>query len=88
MLLTCPQCETISRVDGLRLHPAGFAKPRSIFPQDLFAGDGGSDLRRVNDITYIRLGILTAYFLILISVFQRIGLAILPPIRKARFCMS
>ena len=23
MLLTCPQCETIFRVDRLRLHPAG-----------------------------------------------------------------
>ena len=50
MLLTCPQCKTIFRVDRLRLHLAGHAKPRSISSQDLFASDGDSDLRWVNDI--------------------------------------
>ena len=85
MLLTCPQCETISRVDCFRLHPAGYAKPRSISYQDSFAGDGGSDLRWVNSITYTKPRILTAYFPILILGFHRIGLPILPPISKVRF---
>ena len=54
MLLTCPQCKTIFHVDRLRLHLAGHAKPRSISFQYSFAGDGGSDLRWVSDITYQR----------------------------------
>ena len=62
MLLTCPQCKTIFRVDRLRLHLAGHAKPRSISFQYSFAGDGGSDLRWVNDIAYTKPRILTAYF--------------------------
>ena len=62
MLLTCPQCKTIFRVDRRRLHLAGHAKPRSISSQYSFAGDGGSDLRWVNDIAYTKPRILTAYF--------------------------
>ena len=85
MLMTCPQCKTIFRVDHLRLHPAGHAKPRSISSQDSFAGDGGSDLRWVNDITHTKPRVLTAYFPKLISGFHRIGLLILPPISKTRF---
>ena len=85
MLLTCPQCKTIFRVDRLRLHLAGHAKPRSISSQDSFAGDDGSNLYWVNDITYTKPRILNAYFLELILGFHRIGLPILPPIRKARF---
>ena len=85
MLLTSPQCKTIFRVDRLRLHLAGRAKPRSISSQDSFAGDGDSDLRWVNDIAYTKPHILTAYFPILISGFHRIGLPILPPISKVRF---
>ena len=85
MLLICPQCKTIFRVDRLRLHLAGHAKPRSISSQDSFAGDGGSDLRWVNDIAYTKPRILTAYFPILILGFHRIGLPILPPISKVRF---
>ena len=54
MLLTCPQCETIFRVGRLRLHPAGYAEFCVISSQIPFAGDCGSDLRRVNDITYQR----------------------------------
>ena len=85
MLLTCPQCELIFRVDRLRFPPVGYAEPHSISSQDTFAGDGGSDLRWVNDITYTKPRILTAYFPILISGFHRIDLLILPPISKARF---
>ena len=85
MLLTCPQCKTIFRVDRLRLHPAGHAKPRSISSRYLFAGDGGSDLRWVNDIAYTKPRILTAYFPILILGFHQIGLPILSPISKVRF---
>ena len=62
MLLTCPQCKTIFRVDRLRLHLAGHSKPCSISSQDSFAGDGDSDLRWVNDIAYIKPLILTTYF--------------------------
>ena len=82
MLLTCPQCKTIFRIDRLWLHLAGHAKPRSIPFQYSFAGDGGSDLRWVNDIAYTKLRILTAYFPILILGFHWIGLPILPPISK------
>ena len=85
MLLTCPQCKTIFRVDRLRLHLAGHAKPRSISAQDSFAGDGDSDLRWVNDIAYTKPHILTAYLPILISGFHRIGIPILPPISKVHF---
>ena len=85
MLLTCPQCKTIFRVDRLRLHLAGHAKPRSISSRYSFAGDGGSDLRWVNDIAYTKPRILTAYFPILILGFHWIGLPILPPISKVRF---
>ena len=85
MLLTCPQCKTIFRVDRLRLHLAGHAKPCSISFQYLFAGDGGSDLRWVNDIAYTKPRILTAYFPILILGFHWIGLPILPPITKVCF---
>ena len=85
MMLTCPQCKTIFRVDRLRLHLAGHAKPRSISSQYSFAGDGGSDLRWVNDIAYTKPRILIAYFFKLILGFHRIGLFILPPIIKARF---
>ena len=85
MLLTCPQCKTIFHVDRLRLHLAGHAKPRSISFQYSFAGDGGSDLRWVNDIAYTKPRILTAYFPILILGFHWIGLPILPPISKVRF---
>ena len=85
MLLTCPQCKTIFRVDRLRLHLAGHAKPRSISSQDSFAGDGDSDLRWVNDIAYTKPHILTVYFPILILGFHRIGLPTLPPISKVRF---
>jgi hypothetical protein len=85
MLLTCLQCKTIFRVDRPRLHLAGHAKPRSISSQDSFAGDGYSDLRWVNDIAYTKPHILNAYFPILISGFNRIGLPILPPISKVRF---
>ena len=85
MLLICPQCKTIFRVDRLRLHLAGHAKPRSTSSQDSFASDGDSDLRWVNDIAYTKLHILTAYFPILISGFHRIVLFILPPIIKVRF---
>ena len=88
MLLTCPQCKMIFHVDRLRLYLAGHAKPRSISSQYSFAGDGGSDLRWVNDIAYIKPRILTAYFPKLISGFLRIGLLILPPIIKARFCKA
>ena len=88
MLLTCPQCKTIFRVDRLWLHLAGHAKPRSKSSQYSFAGDGGSDLRWVNDITHTKLLILTAYFLELISGFHRIGLPIFPPTSKARFCVA
>ena len=85
MLLTCPQCKTIFRVDRLRLHLAGRAKPRSISSQDSFAGDGGFDLRWANDIAYTKPRILTSYFPILISGFLRIGVPILPPISKVCF---
>ena len=85
MLLACPQCKTIFCVDRLRLHLAGHAKPCSISSQYSFAGDGGSDLRWVNDIAYTKPRILTSYFLILIMGFRRIGLPILPPISKVRF---
>jgi hypothetical protein len=85
MLLNCPQCKTIFRVDRLRLHLAGHAKPCSISSQDLFASDGDSDLRWVNDIAYTKPHILTAYFPMLILGFDRIGLPILPPISKVRF---
>ena len=85
MLLICPQCKTIFRVDRLRLHLAGHAKPRSISSQDSFAGDGDSDLRWVNDIAYTKPHILTAYFPVLISGFHRIGLLILPPVSKVHF---
>ena len=85
MLLTCPQCKTIFHVDGLRPHLAGHAKPRSISFQYSFAGDGGSDLRWVNDIAYTKPHILTAYFPILILGFHWIGLPLLPPISKVRF---
>ena len=85
MLLTCPQCKTIFHVDRLRLHLTKHAKPRSISSQYSFAGDGGSDLRWVNDIAYTKPRILTAYFLKLILGFHRIGLPILPPINKVRF---
>ena len=85
MLLTCPQCKTIFHADRLRMHPAGHANSRSISSQDSFAGDGGSDLRWVNDIAYTKPRILTAYFPILILGFHRIGLPILPPISKVRF---
>ena len=85
MLLTCPQCKMIFRVDRLRLHLAGHAKPRSISSQDSFAGDGDSDLRWVNDIAYTKPYILTAYFPILISAFHWFGLPILPPISNVRF---
>ena len=85
MLLACPQCKMIFRVDRLRLHLAAHAKPRSITSQYSFAGDGGSDLRWVNDIAYTKPRILTAYFPILILGFHRIGLPILPPISKVRF---
>ena len=85
MLLTCPQCKTIFRVDRLWLHLAGHAKPHSISSQYSFAGDGGSDLRWVNDIAYTKPRILTAYFPMLILGFHWIGLPILPPISKVRF---
>ena len=85
MLLTCPQCKTIFHVDRLQLHLAGHAKPCSISFQYSFAGDGGSDLRWVNDIAYTKPRILTAYFPILILGFHWIGLPILPPISKVRF---
>ena len=85
MLLTCPQCEWIFRVDRLRLHLAGHAKTRSISSQYLFAGDGGFDLRWANDIAYTKPRILTSYFPILISGFLRIGVPILPPINKLGF---
>ena len=85
MLLTCPQCKTIFRIDLLRLHLAGHAKPLSISSQYSFAGDGGSDLRWVDDIAYTKPRILTAYFPILISGAHRSGLPILPPISKAHF---
>ena len=73
MLLACSQCKTIFRVDRLRLHLAGHAKPSSISHQYLFAGDGGSDLSWANDIAYTKPRILTAYFPILILGFHRIG---------------
>ena len=85
MLLTCPQCKTIFHVDRLRLHLARHAKPLSISSQYSFAGDGGSDLRWVNDIAYTKPRILTAYFPIIISGFHWIGVPILPPISKVRF---
>ena len=62
MLLACPQCKTIFRVDRLWLHLAGHAKPRSTSSQYSFAGDGGSDLRWFNDITYTKPRILAACF--------------------------
>ena len=85
MLLTCPQCKTIFHVDLLRLHLAGHAKPCSISSKYSFAGDGGSDLRWVNDIAYTKPRILTPYFPISILGFHWIGLPILPPISKVRF---
>ena len=85
MLLICPQCKTIFRVDRLRLHLAGHAKPLSISSQYSFAGYGGSDLRWVINITHTKPRILNAYFPKLIAGFHRIGLLILPPINKARF---
>ena len=85
MLLACPQCKTIFRVDCLRWHLAGHAKSRSISSQYSFAGDGGSDLGWVNDISYTKPRILTAYFPLLILGFHWIGLPILPPISRVRF---
>ena len=85
MLLTCPKCKTIFRVDRLWMHLAGYAKPCSISSQYSFAGDGGSDLRWVNGIAYTKPRILTAYFPILILGFHWIGLPIFPPISKVRF---
>ena len=70
MLLTCPQCKTFFHVDRLRLHLAEHAKLYSISFQYSFAGDGGSDLRWVNDIAYTKPRILTAYFPILILGFH------------------
>ena len=88
MLLTYSQCETVFRVDRLRLYLARYVKPRSISSLGLVAGDGGSDLRWVNDTTDTKLSILTAYFPKLILGFHRIGLPILPPISKVRFCTA
>ena len=85
MLLICPQCKTIFRVDRLRLHLAGHAKPRSISSHDSFASDGNSDLRWVKDVTHTKPGILATYLPELISSFRQIGLLILPPIGKACF---
>ena len=85
MLLTYSQCETVFRVDRLRLYLARYVKPRSISSLGLVAGDGGSDLRWVNDTTDTKLSILTVYFPKLISRYHCIGLYILPPINKFLF---
>jgi len=53
MLLTCPQCETIFRVDRLRLHPVEYVEFCVISSQVPFAGDCGSDLRRQTELVKI-----------------------------------
>jgi hypothetical protein len=65
MLLTCPQCKTFFRVD--RFHPEGQAVHQM--------NCAGLMTLRIKG-----LGILTAYFLGLITGFLRIGLTILLPI--------
>ena len=92
MLLTCPQCETIFRVDRLRLHPAG--QPvhcmicDHIWTARLVTSGDRQDVPDFAVLICAGLmtslikgrGILTACFPGLIAGFHRIGLPILPPI--------